>query len=413
MPVRRDTGALRGHVSHVMSSRSRARSAGGVARLLAVAVAALLTSACAPRPTAPASGPASPSTTTSPSTTAAPMARGAWQRIPDGPLSARQGGLAVRVAGRFLVLGGSAVPACPSNASCVDPEVPPLRDGAAFDPVTSRWSRIADAPFAPEYYQVPVVVGGLLYLSAQDATGTGRQRLTAYDPARNQWSDVPFPPVRHPQLVAAGDTLVAVSQSSRRIVRYDAAATRWRALPADPLDVATDRRAAWAAGRLLLAAPVGAGRPSAQVELATLDGSLRTWHRLPDRKRTGGLPEAAGDTVRFWYCRTRCPEGSTLDLTTGAWRAAPVIDPSSTAPTCIPSAINGTLGARAVVASGLYDARSGAWSALPPLPVPSCVGGAMAAAGGDAILVWGGTAYREDGDDPKRVNSAAGWLLRP
>jgi len=73
-------------------------------------------------------------------------AGGAWERLPDPPLSVREAATAVAVGSEALFLGGSDAPPCPPNASCVASGEPALRDGAAFDPAAGTWERIASAP---------------------------------------------------------------------------------------------------------------------------------------------------------------------------------------------------------------------------------------------------------------------------
>src|SRR4051794_35987802 len=69
-----------------------------------------------------------------------------WVRVADAPLSPREDAFGVWTGSETLVIGGSDARPCPANADCIPPEVPPLRDGAAFDPETGTWRTIADAP---------------------------------------------------------------------------------------------------------------------------------------------------------------------------------------------------------------------------------------------------------------------------
>src|SRR3712207_6366397 len=103
-------------------------------RLAALVAAAALLSGCAAQPPV-----------LTPGETSAHRA-GVWSKLPDSPLSARRESVGAWLEDRFVLVGGWSGPPCPPNAGCVEPEDPPHRDGARFDPITAEWQRIADAP---------------------------------------------------------------------------------------------------------------------------------------------------------------------------------------------------------------------------------------------------------------------------
>jgi hypothetical protein len=86
-----------------------------------------------------------------------------WQAVPAGPLGPREGALGLWTGHEVLLIGGSDAPPCLPNASCVPPEAPPLADGAAFDPLTREWRRMADSPVPFEWAQ-GLVVGTTAYV---------------------------------------------------------------------------------------------------------------------------------------------------------------------------------------------------------------------------------------------------------
>ena len=69
---------------------------------------------------------------------------GHWRELPAPPLSPRANAQAVWTGHEVVVVGGETEP-CPPGADCaILPD--DLRDGAAYDPGTDRWHRIAQAP---------------------------------------------------------------------------------------------------------------------------------------------------------------------------------------------------------------------------------------------------------------------------
>lgn len=71
---------------------------------------------------------------------------GDWTKVPDSPLSPRREVISGWLSEHFVVVGGWDDAPCPPSADCIAPELPALRDGAAFDPAAGRWESIAPAP---------------------------------------------------------------------------------------------------------------------------------------------------------------------------------------------------------------------------------------------------------------------------
>src|SRR5688572_3445001 len=118
------------------------RGRSGILLTLSAASAALLLAACGSGETAAPDGPRDSST---------------WQAVPASPLSPRTGALGLWTGDEVLLVGGSDAAPCPPSASCVPPDVPPLADGAAFDPQARTWRRIADSPVPFEWGQAVVI----------------------------------------------------------------------------------------------------------------------------------------------------------------------------------------------------------------------------------------------------------------
>jgi Kelch motif len=118
-----------------------------------------------------------------------PAASDVWTATPQAPLSPREMAVAVTIGDRVLVVGGSNAPPCPPNAECELPEQPPLTDGAMFDLVTGRWTRIAAAPVPLGGYvdSSAAVVGATVYVLSDwyvSETRTLRSRSSRTTPWR-------------------------------------------------------------------------------------------------------------------------------------------------------------------------------------------------------------------------------------
>lgn len=338
---------------------------------------------------------------------------GRWTELPAGPLSARHSMVGAWVAGRFVLVGGAETPLCPPNAGCLAPEKPPERSGAAFDPRTWTWQRIADAPVPIDFADI-AVVGSRMYL----LVGIGvevEDRLLAYDADADSWSDLPAPPGPEPDIVAAGETLVAVSQAGPDHQALDPDRGVWRSLPADPLKSGSFRDPVWVGGRLLLA--VGTEDPSrgrdapAYVRLLALDASMRTWTRLPDTKTIGRQPLLVGGRL-VWPDPTSSDggevngwgqpyaQGGILDLDDGTWRALPKV-PASGGP------LRGSLvvGGRVEVAGHLLTPATRRWTEV-AAPPGGQRDGELQMAGPELVLLWGGTSDYQ-------ANLSTGLVYRP
>jgi hypothetical protein len=326
----------------------------------------------------------------------------AWQEVSDLPLKARSGPVVVWTGTEALVIGGDTGPMCPPNADCA---APPdyAEDGAAYDPETTNWRRLSDAPTGVASYAPSAYVDGVAYVLTDE-------RLLAYDVAADSWSIVEPPgDVSWSGLVAHRDKLVLPWGSDEETVRpdhvYDPSTQEWSTLPEDPIGPAFSRTVASTPHGLVLTGHELVDNPGSEepsVVLAALLDDDGRWRRLPDSDQLGGgflawsgtrlvdpsLGGADGGEVNGWG-RT-VPYGGILELPSGTWSHLP--DPPRELSGGWPAyAHNGPFFANA---GYVYDDRAESWTYLPrPAGAPEQIGPAVWM--GDRLLVVGGEEWRD------------------
>lgn len=331
----------------------------------------------------------------------------AWLSLPSPPLSARAHAAGVWTGDEVLVVGGDTW-RCPPNAGCVAPEDPPFRNGAAFNPRTRTWRRIADAP-VPLASSVTAVAGGTAYFRVPGIGGRPEHpaAFLAYAVEGDAWTELPWPdgPDAFHSLVSLGDRVVAVSggdlQAERPDWIFDPATAAWSALPDDPLPEAFDRRMVAAGGRLVLfgkeiAALDGPDPPLTRA--AVLDLATGRWERLPDAPTIDSLTWfAEGDTMvnpslgsahggGNWD--RAYPYGGVLDLASKTW--APLPDPPA-GDREQPAGVTGERKAEFFTYRGrVLDLPSGTWREVPSLDAGRHVEDRTVVTAGRGLFVFGG-----------------------
>jgi hypothetical protein len=353
------------------------------------------------------------------------LGAGAWTRVPDPPLTVRDRPVAAAVGGEAVFVGGYSGPPCPPTADCVVPEHADERDGAAYDPATNTWRRIADAPRAVPGWSPTAVVGARLYI----ATG---QTLLVWDSIEDSWQEVPAPRDAGQSLLAAdGDQLVLASGSDEHCARpdhvLDTTTGEWTTLPEDPLKPSFDRViTSTRHGLVLTAKPIGPdGGPAdpALVHAALLAPGESEWRTLPASDQLGGwrwawtgkhlvdptLGGADGGQVNN-FGRV-IPFGGRLDPATGTWSRLPGAPDERTGGWPVEVA-----GGPLIAAEGwLYDDNAGSWTRLPrPADAPAEPGpGAWV---GRVLVVYGGAdwdrAAEPDDWTPENVWSTGSWVYQ-
>jgi hypothetical protein len=155
-----------------------------------------------------------------------------WQELDAGPLSQRRS-FAVTWTGReMIVYGGNEV----GGPTPEEPERSTLAvdDGAAYDPVTGTWRRIAPSGVPRSLPFVAWDGKELLAVGGSDGGRGGKASALAYDPAADRWRELAAPPFHTPtSMVWTGRLLVAVSRPSGQVDTrgpvhtYDPVADRW------------------------------------------------------------------------------------------------------------------------------------------------------------------------------------------
>lgn len=340
--------------------------------------------------------------------------RAQWTRLPDGPLSPRHDVTGAWVGGRFVLVGGWDSKPCGPNASCAPPERPALRDGAAYDPTTGRWSAVRSAPVPVSAVTAPVVVGDTMYLLTGDQTRDDSPvAMLAYSVKNGTWKRLAAPAQEGLTLVATGTKIAAITYAGERQPAkdylFDTRSQAWRSLPRDPLGRSYNRAGLWWQGRLLLlASALDLTSEEPPTYLAALDIDSLTWKRLPDITIGGGnAVVVAGrvvhafssyDGVTFGHGEFY-PNGAVIDPEGGTWRLLP-------RPPRGKGLVGYVLpvGNRTMVGGHLVDPVTQGWTALAKTPWPTADSRSVLTST-STILAWGGTS----GDR----NVAEGWLLSP
>ena len=227
-----------------------------------------------------------------------------WRRLPPAPTGPP--GL-VAWTGRELIGWGGG---CCGDASA---------GGAAYDPASNAWRKLARSPLAPSQGPVGAWTGRelILFVSGHDPDGrpAGGARAAAYDPATDAWRVIAPPPALRAAAVWDGDEILLAGGLDEHGApatdgyAYDPATNRWRVLPALPSGRA-QASAVWTGTQLLL---VG---DKAEPVLA-YDPRLNRWSSLPHPLRARSAPAAVwtGRELLLWDGSIGAGAGAALDTT--------------------------------------------------------------------------------------------------
>ncbi len=339
---------------------------------------------------------------------------GHWRELPAAPLSPRADALGAWTGHEVIVLGGVANE-CPPNAdNCAGPTDAPMRDGAAYDPATNTWRRIADAPVAVGPGDRLVAAGGSVILRHWREKGSD---WFEYDPRVNDWTSI-APGMDVGDLPSAyGSKVYAIA--GKHVLVFEVDQGRWHSLPADPIRPRLTQRRVTATPY----GPVITGYDSSQPQDGTVanpviadlyDGS--SWRRLPDTGILGNDWSWAGDRMVDFDSfahhgmdpRPGATLGGLLDPATG--RSLPLPDSAVETPTDPWSPVAVGPDAWAACWGLVYDVRSGRVWTL-PRPDGALDTGTTAAWVGDSLVVFGGADLGAEESLARTTNKA--WLWTP
>jgi hypothetical protein len=294
------------------------------------------------------------------------------------------------------------------------------RDGAAYDPATRTWRRIADAPVTVAGYTPHAMVGDELVIVGDDHT------WHAYDASKDAWRGLPEPPIRSrlsgDSLSSADGAVVTLGRGGAVLVLGLAEET-WRRLPPSPHEPRLRAYAARATAEGIVVIGVDATArndgtmPSYLVAEVYRDGA---WQRLQPSNMVGGYgwhwtgerlvapyPGCVdgGEVNPFPRC---IPEGGILDPGTGTWSPLPQ------APEDVADgwSLNAAAGEWILVGGYLYDDADSSWSLI---GAPDGFGGFSQVASviaNDTVIAFGGIDWSRDWDATDLTTNRA-WTWTP
>jgi hypothetical protein len=207
-----------------------------------------------------------------------------WSRLPPAPVAGRFGHAAVWTGTELLVWGGLRPVRGGRSEVALD-------DGAAYQPATRRWRRIAPAPFAGD---TALWTGSeLLAFGRVGAGPAARLGVAAYHPPTGRWRRLatsPLPAGDEASVVLAGRQAAAFTyRDSERACHgglYDLDAGTWRVLGTCPLLPIMYPQPIWTGSRIVLLTWGPEWYDG---------GEVNPW---PERVYTNGIYDPATDTWR-------------------------------------------------------------------------------------------------------------------
>lgn len=161
--------------------------------------------------------------TETPRQVAAKNAVGSWSPFDRGPLSPRSEPRSVWTGEEMLIVGGTEVYA-----------YRPLHDGAAYNPATNKWRRIADLPHTGHLRSIVWTGSGLITLSqaGTELLMSDANVVHRYDAASNKWSAGATGPagLKMPYAYWTGTELIVWSEGAGAL--YNPSTDTWRTIPA-------------------------------------------------------------------------------------------------------------------------------------------------------------------------------------
>lgn len=251
---------------------------------------------------------------------------GRWRRLSRSPLTNRTGAAAAWTGREVVVFGGV-------NGSG------PQRDGAAYDPATDRWRKLADGPLSGRVPLATAWTGTEWLVIGLRGPGLydGTKDAAAYDPVSDTWRGLPELPMQlndgaavwtGRELVVYGTFLdrqrSLMSPDTRaRGAALDPVTGHWRDLPAAALR---------GQGMALVWDGEQAVGWDHGLNAAAFDPAVPAWRPLPDvpLERRDCLPE--GVSAGAIVFATHCGQAAEFSRARQTWKAVPIPPTASEPP---------------------------------------------------------------------------------
>lgn len=200
-----------------------------------------------------------------------------------GPLEPRGGHSVIWTDEEMIVWGGRT----DENTSSM------YDDGAAYDPATQTWRRIAPTELSPRYDHIAVWTGTeMLIVGGGDGTSGA-----AYDPTADTWRSVPAAPFavnRNVGWTWAAGRLVVWQPRTDLVAAFDAESNEWTGLA--PTEIELNDGVLRSDQGFVVAIAVGSENDS-QIRASVLDALTDTWRPLPDLEIDGASPPSLRDLI--------------------------------------------------------------------------------------------------------------------
>ncbi|GAB3665205.1 hypothetical protein GCM10027589_29670 [Actinocorallia lasiicapitis] len=267
-----------------------------------------------------------------------PHASGAVWKLPQAPVESRIGHVAVWSGREMIVWGGIGDGDRDRNVRGEEWVYGrPLVDGAAYDPATETWRKIATGPLTARTGAVAVMTATTVFVwGGQTPAGRGPALSDGaeYDPVGDSWKPLPPAPVAlrsGPAVVWTGTEVLlwgglgGHDDWQEDGAAYAPATRTWRKLSAAPLRFDYEAQTVWT-GREMIAIADDPGHTA-----AAFDPAANTWRRLP---ALGKGYQGFGHRDPVWISdrvvsQSRIPEeypSRSLDPTTARWTDLAVPD---------------------------------------------------------------------------------------
>lgn len=247
-----------------------------------------------------------------------------WVQMPAGLADGRGLGVSVWTGTELIVWGGEIV----SGTTFSD-------RGSRFDPLTGRWTAMAESPLSARSEHVGVWTGAEMIVCCGVDNGGTVGGAAAYDPAADSWRRIAEPPFRTglgvavwtgTEMIVTGGIDNGGETAHRQNWAYDPASDEWSELAPPPHVIERAANAAWT-GEVMIVWPHTYGSSPGMV----YDRGRDEWERLPFVP-TGLDPWGAsmvwtGSEIIIWGIEqgaTEAAVGARLEMGSDTW--APIGD---------------------------------------------------------------------------------------